>query len=79
MQIRPEAAKTLEKAREEAGLSRHELELLTKRNGYRVTESTIYNIERRVSKRPWPRSVMAIAEALGIDSSQLFETTEVAS
>lgn len=79
MQVRADAARTIEAAREGAGLSRRDLELLTKKAGQRVTESTIFNIERGVSKRPWPRTVMALADALGIDHAEVLETTQVAS
>lgn len=61
-------------ARERKGLSRREVaELCRSEAHYDVSEATISNIETAVSKKPYPRTLFAIAEVLGLDSDSLFK------
>lgn len=71
--LKPNAGSTIQTAREKAGLSRPELERLTRDRGFKVSEGTIFNIENGVSKRPYPRNIYALADALAIDHGDLFE------
>jgi transcriptional regulator with XRE-family HTH domain len=79
MRLAKEAGRQLWEARERLGLSRAALEARTAEGHYRVPEATIFNIEKGVSKAPYPRTIYALAEALDLDASPLFETEEVAS
>lgn len=79
MRFKPGAGYRLHEARERLGLSRKEVEDRTKANHFKVHEATIANIEKGVSKNPYPRSVFALAAVYGIDSDELFEPEEVAS
>lgn len=79
MNLKPGAAQVLYEARERLGLSRVDLERVTKHAGHKVSEATIFNIERGVSARPYPRTVYALADALGLDPSDLLQAEEVAS
>lgn len=79
MTLKPGAAQLLHQAREQHGLSRVELERITRDAGYKVSEATIFNIERGVSVRPYPRTIYALASALSLDPMDLLDATEVAS
>lgn len=73
MRLLQDAPAKLAEARERLGFSRLQVERLTKRAGYRVTEATIFNIEKGVSKRPYPRTIYALAAAYGMDADDLLE------
>lgn len=81
MRLTKDAGKRLWEARERLGLSRAEVEKRTDANRFKVPEGTIFNIEKGVSRAPYPRNIYALCDVLGVDSADLFEdeTEEVAS
>ena len=79
MRFKSGAAFRLFETRERLGLSRKDVEDRTKANGFKVHEATIANIEKGISKNPYPRNIFALADVYGIPSDSLFETEEVAS
>lgn len=79
MRLKQGAGYRLHEARERLGLSRKEVEDRTKANGFKVHEATIANIEKGLSKNPYPRNIFALADVYELDSDSLFETEEVAS
>lgn len=76
MRLTKDAGRRLWEARERLGLSRAEVERRTAEAHFRVPEGTIFNIEKGVSKDPYPRNVFALADAYGLDSTSLFEQEE---
>lgn len=74
--LKANAAAKLVEARARLGLSRLDLERKTRDNGFRVTEGTIFNIEKGVSKKPYLRSIYALCTALELDPSEIVETEE---
>ena len=73
MRFKTGAGMKLHETRERLGLSRKEVEERTKANGFRVHDATIANIEKGVSKNPYPRNIFALADVYGLDTSELFE------
>ena len=65
LRFRPEV---LERVRIEAGFSR---DRLAAKSG--VSRVSIWNAERRVSETPRPETIKALADALGISTSELYE------
>jgi transcriptional regulator with XRE-family HTH domain len=73
MRLTKDAGRKLWEARERLGLSRAEVEQRTAANHFKVPEGTIFNIEKGVSKAPYPRNVFALADVYGLDANELFE------
>lgn len=76
MKLLPGAGQRIYEARERAGLSRADVERATAKQGRKVAEATIYNIERGLSKAPYPRNIYAIASVLGLDVVELMVMEE---
>jgi transcriptional regulator with XRE-family HTH domain len=65
----------LRRARLNAGLSYADLAARTRAAGEPVSEAMLRNLEGR---RPWPRKLKAIADALGVRVTDLLEAREPA-
>lgn len=76
MRLTKDAGRRLWEARERLGLSRADVEKRTVENGFKVPEGTIFNIEKGVSRAPYPRNVYALAEVYALDTDALFEQEE---
>lgn len=79
MKLTKDASRRLWEARERLGLTRREVERRTAEAGFKVPEGTIFNIEKGVSRSPYPRNVYALCDVYEMDASPLFEVEEVAS
>ena len=77
--LKPGAAEALHEARERLGLSRVDLERATRKAGHKVSEATIFNIEKGISSKPYPRTIYALAAVLDLDPADLLYRQEVAS
>lgn len=77
MRLKPGAGHRLHQTRERLGLSRKEVEQRTEANHFKVSEATIANIEKGISKNPYPRSIYALADAYNLDPDTLLEPEEV--
>lgn len=72
LKAKQDAGTTIHRARERRGLSRVAVEALTKEAGYTVDKDTLRKLELGLTSAPYPRTLYALADVLGLDGDSLF-------